>query len=116
MPKLPLTLACWDYDRTRPLVDGRVEADNIALDIRIMRPQQAFRGMLERKEFHATAPLWARALRPCALVHFRLRRWSAGHYRCTPHDYAIYTQASPQQRQTFHVARPTFRWVRPPSA
>jgi glycosyltransferase involved in cell wall biosynthesis len=68
----------------------------------------------ERLAFHATAPFWARALKPWALVHFRLRRWTAGHYRCTPHDYAIYTQASPQQRQTSHVARPTFRWVRSP--
>lgn len=70
----------------------------------------------ERIEFHATAPLWARALKPWALLHFRLRRWRAGHYRCSPHDYSIYTQASPQQRQTFHVAQPTFRWVRPPPA
>ena len=71
---------------------------------------------LERVKFHATAPLWARALKPFALVHFRARRWAAGHYHCTPHDYAIYTQASPQRRQVFHVAQPTFRWVRPPAA
>ena len=24
MSKLALTLACWDHDRTRPLIDGRV--------------------------------------------------------------------------------------------
>lgn len=68
----------------------------------------------ERIEFHAAAPRWARVLAPAALVHFRWRRWRAGHYRCPPHDYAIYTQDSPQQRQTFHVAHPTFRWLRPP--
>ncbi len=70
----------------------------------------------ERQEFHATAPRWARLLSPAALIHFRWRRWRAGHYRCTPHDYAIYTQDSPQQRKTFHVSRPTFRWLRPPPA
>ncbi len=48
---LPLTLACWDYDRTRPLIDGRVKAEGIALDISLMRPQQAFQAML-RNEFH----------------------------------------------------------------
>jgi glycosyltransferase involved in cell wall biosynthesis len=70
----------------------------------------------ERKEFHRTAPLWARALAPGALVHFRWRRWRAGHYRCVPHDYAIYTLAEPARRKIFHAAHPTFRWVRPPAA
>jgi 4,5-dihydroxyphthalate decarboxylase len=30
---LPLTLACWNYDRTAALFDGRVKPDNIALDM-----------------------------------------------------------------------------------
>ena len=47
-----LTLACWDYDRTRPLLDGRVRADGLTLDIKLMRPQQAFQAML-RNEFDA---------------------------------------------------------------
>jgi 4,5-dihydroxyphthalate decarboxylase len=51
MPDLPLTLACWDYDRTRPLVDGRVTAQGIALDIKVMRPRQIFPRMLEKREF-----------------------------------------------------------------
>lgn len=68
---------------------------------------------IERKAFHATAPLWARALAPLALVHFRLRRWRAGHYRSIPHDYAIFTQTNPQQRTSFHVTNPTYRWHRP---
>ena len=34
MPDLKLTLACWDYDRTRPLMDGRVKPEGIELDIR----------------------------------------------------------------------------------
>lgn len=69
----------------------------------------------ERRAFHATAPAWARWSAPLALVHFRLRRWRAGHYRCRPHAYAIYTQDHPNQRKTFQVTKPTFRWVRPPT-
>jgi len=67
----------------------------------------------ERKAFHASAPALARCLAPLALLHFRFRRWRAGHYHCVPGDYAIYTQASPGQRVSFHVANPTFRWIRP---
>ena len=52
MPDLKLTLACWDYDRTRPLIDGRVKAEGIDLDIQILRPRQAFQRMLDEKAFH----------------------------------------------------------------
>ena len=51
MPDLKLTLACWDYDRTRPLIDGRVKPEGIDLDIEILRPRQAFQRMLDHKEF-----------------------------------------------------------------
>ena len=51
MPDLKLTLACWDYDRTRPLIDGRVKAEGIGLDIEVLRPRQAFQRMLDKKEF-----------------------------------------------------------------
>lgn len=70
----------------------------------------------ERRAFHAAAPLWARWLSPWALVHHRLRRWQAGHYRCTPHEYAIYTPDSPKARRLFPVNNPTFRWKRVPLA
>ena len=33
MPNLKLKLACWDYDRTRALFDGRVRPKNIELDL-----------------------------------------------------------------------------------
>ena len=33
MPDLKLTLACWDYDRTRALFDGRVKPSGIDLDV-----------------------------------------------------------------------------------
>jgi 4,5-dihydroxyphthalate decarboxylase len=51
MPNLKLTLACWDYDRTRPLMDGRVKPEGIDLDIEILRPRQAFQRMLDKREF-----------------------------------------------------------------
>jgi len=53
MSDLPLKLACWDYDRTRPLSDGRVRPAGIALDITVMRPQQAFQAMLQGRGFDA---------------------------------------------------------------
>src|SRR5947207_1475229 len=54
MPSLKLTLACWDYDRTRPLIDGRVKPAGIDLDIRILRPRQSFQRMLDNREFHVS--------------------------------------------------------------
>jgi 4,5-dihydroxyphthalate decarboxylase len=48
---LKLKLACWDYDRTRALIDGRVWPAGIDLDISVMRPREAFTRMLEREEF-----------------------------------------------------------------
>ena len=51
MSELSLKLACWDYDRTRPLLDGRVRPEGISLDITLMRPQQAFQAMLRGGEF-----------------------------------------------------------------
>jgi 4,5-dihydroxyphthalate decarboxylase len=49
--KLPLRLACWDYDRTRSLIDGRVQPEDIDLQVSVMRPREAFTRMLEREEF-----------------------------------------------------------------
>jgi len=54
MPQLALTLACWDYDRTRALIDGRVQAEGIDLKIKVLRPREAFPRMLENQEFHVS--------------------------------------------------------------
>ena len=51
MERLKLTLACWNYDRTRPLIDGRVKPDGIDLDIQLLRPRQSFQRMLDHQEF-----------------------------------------------------------------
>jgi 4,5-dihydroxyphthalate decarboxylase len=54
MPNLKLTLACWDYDRTRPLIDGRVKPEGIDLDIQVLRPRQAFQRMLDQQAFQVS--------------------------------------------------------------
>ena len=36
MTRLKLNLACWDYDRTRPLIDGRVTPDEYIGAITLM--------------------------------------------------------------------------------
>jgi 4,5-dihydroxyphthalate decarboxylase len=54
MPNLPITLACWDYDRTRPLFDGRVKPERIDFDFQVMRPRQIFPRMLEHLEFQVS--------------------------------------------------------------
>lgn len=49
-----LRIACWDYDRTRPLVDGRVKPDGFDLDIEFLRPREIFPRMLDHGEFDAS--------------------------------------------------------------
>src|SRR5262245_22564211 len=51
---LKLTLACWDYDPTRPLIDGRIQAEDIDFEIKVMRPRETFPRMLEHKEFEVS--------------------------------------------------------------
>jgi 4,5-dihydroxyphthalate decarboxylase len=54
MPDLKLTLACWNYDRTRALIDGRVKPEGIELDIKLLRPRQTFQRMLDDREFEVS--------------------------------------------------------------
>jgi 4,5-dihydroxyphthalate decarboxylase len=54
MTKLRLNFAGWDYDRTRPLIDGRVAPEGIDLDIQLLRPRETFQRMLDNQEFHAS--------------------------------------------------------------
>ena len=54
MADLELKLACWDYDRTRPLIDGRVKPEGIKLNVEVLRPRQMFPRMLEHHEFDAS--------------------------------------------------------------
>lgn len=53
MAKLPLTLACWDYDRVRPLADGTVRPDGIDLNFQNLVVEETFFRMLRYHEFDA---------------------------------------------------------------
>jgi 4,5-dihydroxyphthalate decarboxylase len=52
--RLPLTLACWDYDRVRPLMDGTVRPDGIDLNIQSLVVEETFFRMLRHREFDAS--------------------------------------------------------------
>src|ERR1700740_3386618 len=54
MSDLKLTLACWDYDRTRALIDRRVRPEGIELDIKLLRPRETFQRMLDDREFQVS--------------------------------------------------------------
>src|ERR1700683_55345 len=51
MPNLKLTLACGRYDRTQPLIDGRVEPEGVDLTFIPLRPGETFWRMLNHEEF-----------------------------------------------------------------
>jgi len=51
VPNLPLSLACWNYDRTRALFDGGVRADGIDLTCLDLPVEETFFRMLRHHEF-----------------------------------------------------------------
>src|SRR6266850_981113 len=51
MNKLRLSFACWDYDRTRALVDGTVRPDGIDLTYLSLPVEETFFRMLRFREF-----------------------------------------------------------------
>jgi 4,5-dihydroxyphthalate decarboxylase len=51
MAKLRLNLACWNYDRTRALADGLVQADGIDLNYLDLPVEETFFRMLRYREF-----------------------------------------------------------------
>lgn len=53
MAKLRLTLGCWNYDRTRALMDGRIQPDGIDLIYLNMPVEETFFRMLRHHEFDA---------------------------------------------------------------
>ncbi|SFO55680.1 4,5-dihydroxyphthalate decarboxylase [Pseudonocardia ammonioxydans] len=53
MSRVPITLACWDYDRTRALSDGRVRPDGLALTYLDLPVEETFFRMLRHREFEA---------------------------------------------------------------
>ena len=53
MGKIHLTLACWDYDRTRALQEGRVQVEGVELTYLPLRIEETFWRMLRYQEFDA---------------------------------------------------------------
>lgn len=53
MGKIRLTLACWDYDRTRALQEGKVEVEGVELTYLPLRVEETFWRMLRYQEFDA---------------------------------------------------------------
>ena len=53
MTRIPLTLACWNYDRTRALLDGRIEPDGVDLNYLTLPVEETFFRMLRHREFDA---------------------------------------------------------------
>lgn len=51
MSKLDITLACWDYDRTRALQDGRVQVEGVRLNFLPMPVEETFYRMIRFAEF-----------------------------------------------------------------
>ena len=51
MDRLHLTLAAWDYDRVRPLLDGTIRPEGIEVEPIVSRPSETFFRMLRRQEF-----------------------------------------------------------------
>lgn len=51
MSRLPLTFGCWNYDRTRALIDGSVVPDGIDLNYLDMPVEETFFRMLRHREF-----------------------------------------------------------------
>ncbi|TAJ99528.1 ABC transporter substrate-binding protein [bacterium] len=53
MGKIHLTLACWDYDRTRALQEGKVQIEGAELTYLPLRVEETFWRMLRYQEFDA---------------------------------------------------------------
>jgi 4,5-dihydroxyphthalate decarboxylase len=53
LSKLKLTFGCWNYDRTRGLMDGSVQPDGIDLNYLNMPVEETFFRMLRNREFDA---------------------------------------------------------------
>ena len=51
MSKLQLSLACWNYDRTSALLEGRIQVDGIDLTWLNLPVEETFFRMLRNREF-----------------------------------------------------------------
>jgi len=53
MSRVPVTLACWDYDRTQALADGSVRPEGVDLTYLCLPVEETFFRMLRHREFEA---------------------------------------------------------------
>lgn len=54
MADLPITVACWDYDRTRALMDGRVRIEGCDATYLPLGPEEVFFRAFRHQEFDVT--------------------------------------------------------------
>ena len=111
MTDLRLSLACNDYDRCRPLIDGRVKPDGIDLDITILKPRELFPRMLENQEFHASelslgscASLVARDESPFVAIPVALSR-------IFRHSARSFARKGTRQKRPPTGSRPSGSWT-----
>jgi 4,5-dihydroxyphthalate decarboxylase len=53
LKNVPISLACWDYDRTAALADGRVAVSGVDLTYLTLRVEETFLRMIAHREFDA---------------------------------------------------------------
>lgn len=46
-----ISLACWDYDRTRAIVEGRIQPEGLTVDYIVLPPEETFFRMARFREF-----------------------------------------------------------------
>lgn len=54
MGKVSLTIATWDYDRVRPLMDGRIRVEGCDINFITVPPEECFHRAWNHKEFDVT--------------------------------------------------------------
>src|ERR1700730_6719200 len=54
MGKISLTVATWDYDRVRPLIDGRVRVEGCDINFITVPPEECFHRAWNHQEFDVT--------------------------------------------------------------
>jgi 4,5-dihydroxyphthalate decarboxylase len=54
MAKLEITIATWDYDRVRPLIDGRVRVEGCDVNYIIVTPEECFHRAWYHQDFDVT--------------------------------------------------------------
>lgn len=52
MVDLKLKIATWDYDRVRPIIDGRIPVDGCVIDYDILEPEETFAHNYSDQKYH----------------------------------------------------------------